>query len=205
MALVVLAAALAAVVAVATGGRLPRGVGLGLRAVWLLVVALAVQIAGVLALPDDGPSGVLALLASLLLAGAFVVRNVRLVGMPLIGAGLLANTVVIAANGAMPVSLSAAAKARLDIDALMLATDPRHEQLTASTHLPWLGDAIALPLPLAPEILSVGDVLTAAGLVLAVWTALRAGAGFRADRPADDDPRRDGSSARVGNTTTSER
>lgn len=173
MGVVLCAAVLAAAAAVVTGGRWRRGASAGLRHVWLLVVALVLQVAGVVLLPDDRSLQVAVLLTSFAVAGAFVLVNLRVPGLWLVGLGLLANAVVIAANGAMPVSLHAARRAGLAADALVLDLDPRHVAAGSGTTLRWLGDVVPVRFPVAPEIVSVGDLLTAAGVALAVWSFLR--------------------------------
>lgn len=145
-----------------------------LRAVPLLVLALATQVAAVLLrLGARGQAG--ALLASYAVAATFLVLNRRRRGFVVIAVGLAANAAVVAANGAMPVSLRAARRAGLDPTALALGADPRHEALRAGTRLRWLGDVVPLPVPALPEVVSAGDLVCAAGVALAVWCAVLAG------------------------------
>ena len=177
----VLVALLAAVVGLGvgllTGGRWPDWRAAGVRQTRWLLGALALQLASLaIALGSPGaPRAVHAalLVASLAVAVAFALRNRALPGMPLVAAGAAANALVIALNGAMPDSLRAAARAGIPPEALALDADPRHVLLDPGTALPWLGDVVPLPLPLAPEVVSPGDLVLGLGLALAVAAAAR--------------------------------
>jgi hypothetical protein len=161
------------VIRFATRGRLTTAPRHRFRSSWLVVAALVVQLVG--ALVSSGSGYAVALMASALLAGTFVVRNIGIPGLALVGAGLTANALVVLLNGAMPVSLRAAESAGLDELALNLAADPRHELLTDATVLPWLGDVVPVPLPLRPDVVSVGDLLVAIGVALLLIRWLVAG------------------------------
>lgn len=147
----------------ARGGRLRRITAADLRGGALLLVGLVVQLGVDVAAAREwltGPPSYVLLLLSQLLVVAWAILNRFRPGIPLIAIGLLLNATVIAANGAMPVD--PAAIARLGIDG---ATVPpgKHELLTAASRLPWLADRLALP-PIR-TIVSVGDIVLAAGLV----------------------------------------
>lgn len=156
-------------------GRLSGGsfAGLGrvpLRSPGLLAAALVVQLAGALI---GGPLHSAGLALSSGLTVAFLLRNRGLAGTGLVAAGLLANAVVIGANGAMPVSLTAAERAGAPVEQLLAGTDPRHELSGEATRLAWLADVIPVRLPVRPEVVSPGDVLIAAGLAQLVVVAMR--------------------------------
>lgn len=187
--LIVVVAAIA--LGYARGGSLTRLSNLQLPAWPLVFAALAVQaLAGAAA-----ASGVLparptytgGLLVSALLVTAFMVRNRHLRGVPLIAAGFVLNAVVVTANGAMPVSLWAAQRAGLDPVAVALERDPRHEAATSRTRLRSLADVIPVPLPVdrARSVVSIGDLVLAAGIGVLVANAMvRPGVGRRARRIA---------------------
>jgi hypothetical protein len=103
---------------------------------------------------------------------AFLLANHRLPGMALAGAGLVLNLLVIAANGAMPVSQRAARIAGLPRDAL---SQPgiKHEVLGNDTALSPLADVI--PLPGTGQVISAGDIVLAAGIGRLVYARTRAG------------------------------
>jgi hypothetical protein len=101
---------------------------------------------------------------------AFVVRNVRVAGLPLVAGGAAANLAAILANGGyMPASADALTAAGLD---------PAHgfsnSVVLAQPALAPLTDVLALPawLPMA-NVFSVGDVLIGIGVAVAIAVAMR--------------------------------
>lgn len=99
---------------------------------------------------------------------AFAALNWRLGGMALAALGAVANFVVIAANGGMPVSLDAAARAGLGnpfADPADVAKGAHHA-LTDDSVLTFLADVI--PLRIGANVVSVGDILIWAGLLVIV-------------------------------------
>lgn len=153
-------------VAVLRGGSL-RGLSeTKFRWVPLLFAGLVVQIAFDVLAPRllEGTGALAVVLLTNLAVAGFVLGNRKLPGMVLAGAGLALNVIVIASNGAMPVSPKAVAIA----DAPSLdAAGIKHERLTEETILPWLGDVI--PLPGTGLIVSVGDVVLGAGIARLVY------------------------------------
>ena len=140
------------------------------RVRWLLLLfeGLLIQVAfDVWDPPGLTPAlAVAVLVISNVAVAAFILINVRIAGMLLIGAGLVLNTVVITANGAMPVSAGASATAGLeppsDSD-----DDLKHERVTEDTTFGWLADVI--PIPGLKEVLSVGDLVMAAGIARLIY------------------------------------
>jgi hypothetical protein len=122
---------------------------LGLPARWIYAAGLAVASA---------------------LAVAFCLRTSALYGAGLMGAGLLANAVMVAVNGGMPVSAAAVARAGLSLPAAL--SDPRQVLAGPGTALRVLGAVVPVPLPVRPEVASVGDLLALAGLAQLVVTAM---------------------------------
>lgn len=161
MSLVVVVLAVALTVGWARGGSLTRLGSLPLRARRLVVAALLIQLVGTLV---GGPFHPIGLLLSAGLVVAFLSLNRGIRGTGLVALGLLANALVVVANGAMPVSADAAARAGIGTQDLLTGADPRHELEDDATRLAVLGDRIPVPLPLRPEVVSPGDVLVAAGL-----------------------------------------
>ena len=159
LAVVVLAVALA--IGWLRGGSLDRLGGLPLRSRRLVVAALAVQLTGTVV---GGPVYPVGLALSALLVAEFLRRNRGIRGTGLVALGLIANALVVGANGAMPVSAEAAGRAGVGIGDLLVGDDGRHELAGPATRLRPLGDEIPVPLPLRPEVVSIGDVLVAAGL-----------------------------------------
>jgi hypothetical protein len=162
---VVVVTVLALTLVAATGHLRPLS-GLRLRAVRLLVAAAVLQVGTASLAPGSGVLRVVALVATVLLVGLFLGANLGVAGVPLVAAGLLLNVVVIIANGAMPVSAAAAAKAGVDAGSLRLAADPLREPLDDGTRLALLADRVPVPAPGWAQVVSAGDVLAAAGIGL---------------------------------------
>jgi hypothetical protein len=167
-ALVVLVAALA--VGLALGGRIGQLGHLPLDHGWLVLAAVGAQAGGAF---TGGAAYPIGLVVSVLLVGAFLVRNRQVRGTGLVALGLLANALVVGLNGAMPVSLDALGRAGITSQELLAGSDPRHELASSDTALRPLGDVIPVLLPAHPEVVSVGDVLVAAGLAQLVVLGMR--------------------------------
>ena len=159
MSLVLAVLAVGVVLGWLAGGSVSRLGDLPLRSRRLVVAALLTQLAGALL---GGPLYPVGLLVSAGLVMAFLTRNRRLAGAPLVALGLLLNALVVGGNGAMPVSVTAAARAGVPLTGLV--DGPRHELADPRTRLSWLGDVVPVPLPVRAEVVSPGDVLVAAGL-----------------------------------------
>jgi Family of unknown function (DUF5317) len=180
MGLVLTTVVLAVVAGRLAGGRLRalqrlpyRGFALLWGAVGALGAGVALALAGVPArAAERGAPAVAAALVA-----AFCLRSRAVPGLGLLGAGLLLNAAVVLGNGGMPVSAYAAARA--GVDPVAATADARHLPAGAGTLLPWLGDVIPVPLPVRPEVVSVGDMLGAAGLGQLVLTAMLAGRATR--------------------------
>ena len=158
------------------GGRFDRLAALELRTNWLLAVALGLQlsITTVWTVPP-GPAAVVHV-ASYVAAGAWLVRNIRVPGLPLVATGGGMNAAAIVANdGVMPAHPAA-------LDLAGYAHDPavfENSAAVADARLWFLGDVFAVPAswPLA-NVFSVGDVVLVVG---ALWLLHRA-AGSRLGR-----------------------
>lgn len=188
MLLVLLVLPLAAVLAIATGGRPANLARLDLAGTRWLGLAVVAQFVGALL---GGTAYPLCLLVSAGLMAVFLGGNAHQPGVALLATGFVANAVVVLLNGAMPVSASALSRAGIDTTTAELALDPRHEPSTAATGLGWLGDTIPVALPGLGQAVSPGDVLIAAGAALLLYTTLRSKpsrTGTRAPRPAATPP-----------------
>lgn len=169
------------------GGRLRRLAHLDLRWPWLAVLAVVAQLV-IAPLPDG--LAVPLLVASQLLLLAFILANHHLPGAWLIALGFALNAVVIDLNGGMPVAAEA-----LRWLGGETAVDPgKHRLLADGDLLTVLADVI--PVPGLRIVISVGDLVLAAGVAWLVAAGMRrapsppAGAspaaspGSRSDRPA---------------------
>jgi len=176
--LAVIALVGAVAVGYALGGSWSRLTSLHLRWRRFVVAAVVAQLGGalvgVLGYGDPRHAYVVGLATSALCAAAFCARNMRVAGVPLVTLGLLSNALVVALNGAMPVSVSAAHRADVPVIDIATGHDTRHKIATSATTLSFLGDVIAVPLPFRSEVISPGDALVAAGLAeLVVMGMLR--------------------------------
>ncbi|HEX3707411.1 MAG TPA: DUF5317 domain-containing protein [Mycobacteriales bacterium] len=184
MGLVLVVVLAAAAVAAVSGGSWESLNAATLRAKRLVILAVLAQLLGAV-LADHGagsrwyPAG---LAASAACALAFCAWNLRVAGVPLVALGLISNAVVVALNGAMPVSIDAASRAGVSTLTIATGNDPRHTIAGYGSVWRSLGDVIPVPLPAVPEVVSAGDVLVAAGLAeFVIMTARRR----RDDEPAD--------------------
>ncbi|MGQ0467270.1 MAG: DUF5317 family protein [Sporichthyaceae bacterium] len=164
MGLVVLVAGLAMLVAAALpsrpGHRVRPGATGALMTAGLLLVGEPIVSQRI-----DGAYPVLLVAASLALV-PFAWVNRAIPGMVLACAGVALNATVVGFNGAMPIESSAVARAGLDPALVPYPSDPRFEPADDETSLRWLGARIAVPIPGAREVDSLGDVATAAGIGL---------------------------------------
>jgi hypothetical protein len=188
VALAVVVLVVAIPVALALGGSWHRLSHVRFAGTWLVVAAVAAQAGGALVglagVADASRSYVVGLAVSAACALAFCARNLRVRGVALVTLGIVGNAVVVAANGAMPVSIVAAYHARVPIAAISAGLDARHDIAGTGTHLRWLGDVIPVPLPLRPEVVSAGDVCVAAGLAELVVLAMMGSVSYRKE-PTD--------------------
>ena len=161
----------------AVGGRLNRLAEVRLRLPVVVFAAFAIKEAGVfynpLAFSTLAPWLYTAALAGLC-AWTLWHRD-RLPGLELVAAGMAMNLVVVAANlGRMPVARELAARGRPE-----LATRGALGQYVLAgnhTRIEWLGDWIALPGSLGralPGAYSPGDLVAAAGMLVALYLAVR--------------------------------
>jgi hypothetical protein len=194
--LVLVVAALA--LALARRRGLERLARLHVRAARLLVVAAALQVGTALLAPGSAPLRAVTMAVTALLVALFLWGNRSVTGVPLMALGLLLNTLVVLANLAMPVSVSAAARAGLSRADLRLDADPLHEASGPGTQLAPLGDVVPVALPLWPQVVSPGDVLVASGVGL----LLVAGAAPRRKRPAAAQKRADRPMVLASESTT---
>jgi hypothetical protein len=136
-----------------------------------------------------GNRGIVVLGLSYLLLAVFVTLNRHLPGTLAIAAGLVLNLAVIMPNGGMPVSVDAARSVGLDPEAY-LESAVKHRVLLPGTPLGFLGDVI--PIRILRTVVSVGDVVLAAGIFRLVDALVRRGPrrspGDERREPAPEEP-----------------
>jgi Family of unknown function (DUF5317) len=170
------------------GGRLSALGELRLRSMWLAGLAFGVQVVLVTLLPD-GHETVhrVAHLVTYALVGACLLRNLDLPFAWLVALGGALNLAAIAANGGvMPASAGALATAGLDPAG---GGSFANSDFVEGARLAFLGDVFAIPdgWPGA-NVFSIGDVLLAAGALLALHTICGSRLGLLVRRSAG--PRR---------------
>ncbi|HEX9854086.1 MAG TPA: DUF5317 domain-containing protein [Acidimicrobiia bacterium] len=166
MSWLVLALVVAAIVSVLRGGKFSNVGAIRVRAWWLLVIGLAMQLAGNFLSEDQSGIAVGLMLTSYALLLIVVLANRNAAGLWIAGFGVTMNLVVIAVNGAMPVLSEAIEIAGGNPG---LPFDAKHELLDASTRLPFLADVIPIP----GSVISLGDVFLSIGLAVFVEDQLR--------------------------------
>jgi len=165
------------------GGRLSNLEHLRLRGLWLVAIALLLQML-IFPLFTDQPIlsvGTAALhIVSYVLVFSFLLVNVlRASPLLLVGAGAALNLLVISLNGGlMPASQSALEKAGATEVLAALAESPVYGNIVLmgeSTKWNALGDILYLPawFPLA-RTFSIGDLLVIVGLTLLIVKGMRA-------------------------------
>jgi hypothetical protein len=159
----VIAAVVAGIAALLRGGSLKALSDTKFDWLPLLFAGLAIQLTAEIWSPEwlDGAAGTAVIVGSNLLVLGFLIGNRGIPGVVLIGVGLALNVIVIAANGAMPVSASAARNAGVEPPGPGVG-DVEHELLDDDTIVPWLGDVLSFPG--MPGVFSVGDVVLALGV-----------------------------------------
>jgi hypothetical protein len=160
--LVLAACVVAALSSVLLGGRLSRLFQVRLRAGWLPLAALLLQIV-ILQVLQSGPRPLLVAihLATYAMAAAFIWLNRAVPGLLLVAAGAASNGITIALNGGtLPASASALAAAHVEKN----TGDYLNSGAVAHPVLGFLGDIFAWPVPLPfANVFSVGDVLIVLG------------------------------------------
>jgi hypothetical protein len=152
------------------GGSITR-LGEASFRVWpLLVAGVAVQAAAAFA----SRAAVTLILVSYLVLLVFAGVNYRHVGMGVVFLGIALNLVVIGLNGGMPVRADAIVAAGIvDHHSEIAKLDfgsKRHLE-TPNDKVTWLGDIV--PVPLATEVLSFGDLVMSVGVADVLANLLR--------------------------------
>ncbi len=154
------------------GGSVGRLADLPLRAPWLFLSAVVLQVVAfpVGVMPWQTHEAVASVLwvASYGLLLIAAVLNRRLTGVPIVAVGMLLNLAAILANrGTMPVRIEAMH------DAGRVAVTQANSTALTDPALPWLVDRWAAPhwIPLA-NVFSIGDVLIAVGAVVIVLAGM---------------------------------
>ena len=168
------------------GGSVAKLLTINVRYGWLLILALLIRVVLIHAnlhwliawvpLLQAIAYGSMILLA---------LANIRLPGARFFLLGILANGLVIMANGGrMPVSEWAVQVASGNSSLRFMDHGSlTHEPLGPHSRLTWLADIIPLPHPFPfPSVVSIGDISVSLGIVFLVFWGMRASNGIVKDR-----------------------
>ena len=177
---------LAIVVVIVTRGSFFALARMQLRALWLLIGAVVLQIGiGLVDFPearvDDLGFGLLMLSYAMLLAFCFA--NLGLRGMGVITVGIAMNTLVIGLNQGMPTSDDVWRDGELVSQPV--EESAKHQPETDHDLVSFLGDIIVLPPPFE-ESISFGDLVLAIGFVDVVFWGSRKRRRKTAEEMAED-------------------
>jgi hypothetical protein len=162
----------------ALGGRPQHLMAVRLRWNGLIFLSMTIQLLLFTGLSVVGWLVTVAYLLSLLLGLAWLARNIRVAGIPCVMVGALSNALAIALNGGrMPIEPALLARLRGAgyVRELAEARVTSNSSLAdAHTVLPWLTDWIVIPPPFPlPTVLSIGDLVIAAGVVWLIAAGMR--------------------------------
>jgi hypothetical protein len=170
------------------GGRARAIVDLRLRLWGIPWAAFALQVAAGAVSPGARLSAVVIsyLALGVWLAVQFAANRDLRAGLTLLAGGWVLNTAAVLANGGMPVSRDALARAGLPRLVVEDGNLFKHIDATAATRLRWVGDII--PLPPIHKVVSVGDLLMLGGAAVLVAAVMARAARSRAYAPTSWEP-----------------
>jgi len=182
MEIALVVAVLAVGVGVLRGGSLEQLAATKFHAIPLLIAGIGLQILFSLWSPSWVNEAVSlgVLIGSNMLVLSFLVVNRMLPGVVIASVGLVLNLAVISSNGAMPVSPDAARTAGAK-ELVISEGAIKHEVLDDHTELGFLGDVIPIPWP--GLVISIGDIVLAAGIAVLGYSQTKAPARGDGDAP----------------------
>jgi hypothetical protein len=186
MKLMLVSLSLAILAGIVLGGEMRNLSAVRLRWAGLAMIGFALQWV-------YGPGTLIpltSLYVSFVLLTVFAIKNLRLVGFPIILAGIAMNFLVIGLNQGMPVAEQALmASGQADtLDDLIHNPFPKHHLASDEDLVLFLGDVIALPQPVGQAI-SLGDIFTYGGVGVVIVAGMLTPARRRDDdaQPATAD------------------
>ena len=166
----------ALVVVLVTRGSFSQLFRLPIQSIWMVLVALAIQILlAFVDIPaarlDDLGFGLVMASYAFLLAFCFV--NLRISMMWVIGVGIALNALVIGLNQGMPTrDNEVTTRSGRTIEEPIQRT-AKHRPESGNDLLPFLGDRLQVPAPI-DEVISIGDVVIGLGIILVCYQGSRA-------------------------------
>jgi Family of unknown function (DUF5317) len=165
----------ALVVVLVTRGSFSQLFRLPIQSIWMVAVALAIQILlAFVEIPanrlDDLGFGLVMASYAFLLAFCFV--NLRISMMWVIGLGIALNALVIGLNQGMPTrDNEVTTRSGRTIEEPIERT-AKHRPESGDDLLPFLGDRLQVPYPV-DEVISIGDVVIGLGIILVCYQGSR--------------------------------
>lgn len=157
-------------------GRVGNLTGLRLRFELPVIVVFALQAVArgrVLGMIGATHLGLAVWVTSTLILAGLLAANWRLPGLAVGSFGALLNTVVVLANGAMPVAIGTFRSTT--IASKIASAAGFYKIANPATVMPWLGDAMTVPTAFGHVVLvSAGDVLLMVGVVAVMTWAMTA-------------------------------
>ena len=166
---------IALVVVLVTRGSLSQLFRLPIQSIWMVLVALGIQILlAFVDIPasrlDDLGFGLVMASYAFLLAFCFV--NLRISLMWVIGVGIALNALVIGLNQGMPTrDNEVTTRSGRTIEEPIERT-AKHRPESSDDLLPFLGDRLQVPSPI-DEVISIGDVVIGLGIILVCYQGSR--------------------------------
>jgi len=189
---IALVGGVALVVVLVTRGSFSRLFRLPIQSIWMVLVALAIQIfLALVEIPSDrfDDLGFALVLASYAFLLAFCFVNLRISMMWVIGLGIALNALVIGLNQGMPTADNEVTTRSGRTIEEPIERTAKHRPESDDDLLPFLGDRLRVPYPV-DEVISIGDIVIGLGIILVCYQA------SRVRRPARS--RRSERTARIG-------
>ncbi|NLI12202.1 DUF5317 domain-containing protein [Pelotomaculum propionicicum] len=169
-------------VALITGGRIQNLKNISFRHSWLVFVAVAIKIITnsnlrlVIGIPDS--LGQKLYIISLFLVAVFVLLNMHLRGLFLVGLGLISNlTAIVFNSGYMPVKIEYLNLVSTPEELVKISQGlPLYNHIAAgpSTKFFFLSDIFLMPhWILITRVFSIGDVILTIGGAIFIWTSIK--------------------------------
>ena len=172
---IALVGGVALVVVLVTRGSFSRLFRLPIQSIWMVLVALAIQIfLALVEIPSDrfDDLGFALVMASYAFLLAFCFVNLRISMMWVIGLGIALNALVIGLNQGMPTADNEVTTRSGRTIEEPIERTAKHRPESDDDLLPILGDRLRVPYPV-DEVISIGDVVIGLGIILVCYQGSR--------------------------------
>jgi Family of unknown function (DUF5317) len=172
---IALVGGVALVVVLVTRGSFSRLFRLPIQSIWMVLVALGIQIfLALVEIPSDrfDDLGFALVMASYAFLLAFCFVNLRISMMWVIGLGIALNALVIGLNQGMPTADNEVTTRSGRTIEEPIERTAKHRPESDDDLLPFLGDRLRVPYPV-DEVISIGDIVIGLGIILVCYQASR--------------------------------